>query len=341
VRLQRWLLEFQYLLEYLVLWPVVALLRRVNAARSHKLAIGLSRIAYRILTFDRRWCLRNLELVFGAHLTAGQRSALARKAFENIFLTRVEALRWTPEWMEAHVVVDGLEATQAVAHKAARHSKGTIIITAHLGNFELVAARIYHDGWKGSLMYRPQNNWRVERMLAGARAKYVKQAIPRGPLGLMSLMYDLREGHGVGLLIDVNTTQAPVFVDFLGFRAASPQGAAALALATGCPVILAICYRQADGRHRLVFRPPFQLIDTGDRQQDIAANTQQYMKAIEPYVMAHPEQYNWLHPRWRFRPDGSFWKLETPCASMAAERIGPPRLPFQALLTESPAPQAA
>jgi len=341
VSVQRWLLEIQYLLEYLVLWPLVALLRRVSEARSRRLAIGLSRVAYRILAFDRRWSLRNLELVFGDRLTAGQRSALARKAFENIFLTRVEALRWTPEWMAAHVVQEGGAAALAVAHEAARQGKGVITISAHLGNFELIPSFIHHFGVTGSVMYRPQNNWRVERLLAGARAKYILQAIPRGPFGLMSLMYELREGRGVGLLIDVNTTKAPVFVDFLGFAAASPPGAAALALATGCPVVLVVCHRQADGRHRLVFHAPFELIDTGDRQRDIAANTQQYMRAIEPYVLAYPEQYNWLHPRWRFRPDGSFWKLDMPCARMAAERGSPPCLPFQVLPAGVPAARAA
>ena len=83
------------------------------------------------------------------------------------------------------------------------------------------------------------------------------------------------------------------------------------------------------------------MIDTGDRKRDIAANTRQYMKAIEPYVLAHPEQYNWLHPRWRFRPDRSFWKLDTPYPKMAAKRIGPARMPFQAIPAEIHTARAA
>ena len=226
---RRRLLEIQYLLEYLLLWPLVALIRRVSEERSRKLAIGLSRVAYRILTFDRRWCLRNLELVFGNNLSPGERTALARKAFENIFLTRVEALRLTPEWMAANVIAEGMEATHAVARKAARGGKGILFISAHLGNFKVVPAHLYYEGFSGSVMYRPQNNWRVERLLAGTRAKYILQTVPRSPFGVMSLMYNLLEGQVVGMLIDINTLEARVFVDFLGFPAASPKGAAALA----------------------------------------------------------------------------------------------------------------
>ena len=101
--------------------------------------------------------------------------------------------------------------------------------------------------------------------------------------------------------------------------------AAALALATRCPVILAISVRQPNGRLRLFFEPPFPLIETGDHERDIHANTQQYVRAIERYVLAHPEQYLWMLPRWRRRPDGRDWRLSIPVEVMAQERTGPPR----------------
>lgn len=324
---KQWLVEAQYLLEYLLLWPLVALIRHMSEARSRWLAIGLSRVAYRILSFDRRWALRNLELVYGDQLTAGQRTRLAMKAFENVFLTRVETLRWSPEWMAANVTVEGWETILDVRREAARSNRGLIFISAHLGNYELLPPHVHGDGWKGAVVYRPQNNWRVERLIAGARGKYLQRFVPRGAAGLLTLRRNLRNGAWAGLIVDVNTLSHPVFADFLGYRAASPRGAAALALATGCPVVLCVSTRQADGRHRLVFLPPFRLIETGDRERDIAANTQQYMTAIEPHVLANPEQYNWLHPRWRFRPDGAFWRLETPIDEMRAERTAPP-LPF-------------
>jgi len=329
------LLEIKYLVEYLAIWPLVVLSRRLSEARSRKLAIGLSRIAYWILPFNRRWCLRNLELVFGGNLTPAQRTALAQKVFDHILVTCLESLRWTPEWLAQHISHEGFAECQALAQEAARRGTGVLVISAHLGNFELLPAFVHQMGGKARVVYRPVNNWRVERVLAGARAKYLQRSIPRGPFGLLSLLGSLRQGHWVGLLVDVNTTSKPVFTDFLGFLAASPAGAAWLALKTRCPVVLAVSIRQPDGRHRILFHTPFELIDTGDHEQDIAANTRQYMKALEPYVLAHPEQYHWTQPRWRHRPDGSAWNLDMPYEQMAAERIGPARQPLRDLSAET------
>jgi KDO2-lipid IV(A) lauroyltransferase len=326
MRWLRLLRELQFLLEFLLIWPLVALVRALPEPAARALAIGLARVAYRALWRDRGWALRNLELVFGPNLRPAQRTRLAIRSFEHILLTRVEGLRWSLDRMLAGVIEENGEAARAAQREAAARGVGVIVVSAHLGNFELIPSWIYKDGFRGPVVYRPQDNWRVERLLAGARAEYLLgQALPRGGFTTLSLMYALREGRGVGLLIDINTLDAPVFADFLGFPAASPAGAAALALATGAPVLLAVAVRRPDGRHRLIFHEPFPLIRTGDRRADIAANTQQYHAALEPYILAHPEQYNWPHPRWRRRPDGSFWTLDQPVGRQAAERIGPPR----------------
>jgi KDO2-lipid IV(A) lauroyltransferase len=319
------LVEVQYLLEFLLLWPIVALVRRLSEARSRAFARSLGRVAYRILAHDRRWCLRNLELVFGPNLTPGQRTKLALRAFEHIVLTRFEALRWTPEWMVANVIEEDCNIVHRVCREAAHAGTGCVLLSAHLGNFELLAPWSEHSGWPITVMYRPQNNWRVERLLAGARARFWPSAVPRGLFGLLKLRDDLQAGRAAGLLIDQNTIRHGVFVEFLGFRAASSPGPALLALETRAPVLLVVAVRQPDGRHRIIAHPPFPLIQTGDRQNDIAANTQQYARAIEPYVLAYPEQYNWPHPRWRYRPAGTFWKPDMPYEQMAAERSGPAR----------------
>jgi KDO2-lipid IV(A) lauroyltransferase len=322
---RRWLVELQHLLEYLLLWPVVAMVRRLSEERSRALARGLGRVLYRLLAHDRRWCLKNLELVFGPNLTPSQRTRLAIQAFEHTVLTRFEAIRCTPEWLAAHVLEEGYEATREIIREASLRGKGVIVVSAHLGNFELIPAWCGLTGCPARVMYRPQDNRRVERLLLASRQYQGWDAVPRDLCGLLALRSALRQAKTIGLMIDINTLRRPVFVDFLGFQAASPPGPAALALKTGAVVLLAITFRQPDGRHRIIFHPPFARIQTGDRDRDLEANTQQYMRAIEPYVLAHAEQYNWLHPRWRFRPDGSFWTNDMPYARLSQERSGPPR----------------
>jgi KDO2-lipid IV(A) lauroyltransferase len=338
--LSRWLREVQYLLEFLPVWLLVFLVRHLPQPLGQALARWLARLVYLVLRHDRRWAIRNLELVFGDNLTPVQRKDLVRQCFENIVRTRVEMIRWTREWMAVHVIEEGGEQARQAARQAARQGRGVIYITAHLGNFELIPAWGHYTGWESTVLYRPQNNWRVERLLHQARTRYLPGLAPRGALGVLNLMYDLREGRSVGLVIDQNVLEGGVFVDFLGFAASSPPGVAALALATRAPVILSVCLRQPDGRFRLIFHPPFGLIDTGDRQHDLVANTQQYHQAIEAFVLAYPEQYNWPHPRWRKRPDGSLWSLAWSAAEMAGERSGPPRRPGREM-TSRPRPKPA
>jgi KDO2-lipid IV(A) lauroyltransferase len=324
--LLRFLLHIQYLAEFAAVWPLVALVRRLSEPTCRRLARALASVAYRLLSHDRRWAHRNLELVFGDSLTAAQRTRIAMKSFEHIVLTRAEALRWSRDWMVSNVIEEGGEHARQAAREAAEKGLGIIMITPHLGNYELIPPWCYHTGWRGPVMYRPQNNPYVEKLLAGARAEYLEnRMIPRGPFATLSLMYALRDKQGVGLLIDQNTLDGGVFVEFLGFAAATPPGAAALALATGAPVVPAVAVRRADGRNRLIFHPPFPLIRTGDRKSDIVANTQQYTRAFESWILAYPEQYNWPHPRWRFRPDGGFWRAEQPRSGMERERLTPPR----------------
>lgn len=320
----RWFLkELQFLVEFVLLWPIVMVVRRLSEQQSQRFALGLSRVLYRVLWHDREWCLLNLRLVYGASLSPAQRTRLAMQAFENVVRTRFEVLRWTPEWMEANVVVVGGEEAHRICRDARQRGLGLIVLTAHLGNFELLSAWANRAGWNTTVMYRPQDNWRVERLLARARAAFVDRTVPRSVSGLRTLVRDLRSGRRIGLVMDQSAFDG-LFVDFLGVPAASATGPAWLALKTRAPVLMAISYRAMDGRHHLVFHPPFKLIHTGDRGTDLHANTEQFLQAMEPYVLAHPEQYNWLHPRWRHRPDGSTWTLSMPYEALLQERTRPP-----------------
>jgi KDO2-lipid IV(A) lauroyltransferase len=315
----RFLRECRYLAEYLLFLNIYVLIRTLPD-RPHRVFVGLfGRLLYRVLGHDRRWCVRNLELIYGDRLSSRERARLARRAFEGVVHTRSELLRWSPEWMAANVTAEGFEHVAEVM----RRGDGLIGITGHLGNYELIPAYGLSQGFPVAWVFRPQDNWRIEAILHRSRQRYLgPHGLPRIANSLLGMWGMLRAGHATCLLIDQNTLDRPLFVDFLGFPAASSAGVAALALATRVPVLLAMCVRQPDGRHHITYHPPFELIDTGNRACDLVANTQGYMTAIERYVLAYPEQYNWPHPRWRYRPDGSFWSLDTPVATMLAERVG-------------------
>lgn len=314
--------ELRFLIEYALVWPIVTLARSMSQANADRLIRVLGRLVYYVLANDRRWAYRNLDLVFGDKMSPEEKSRIVRKSFENIVRTRVEIIRWTKEWMAENVFEEGGQESIELRKQLDAEGKGLIFITGHLGNYELIPAYCYTWGFESTVMYRPQDNWRVERLLLGARLEYLPNVVRRSTIGLMTLGYVLRDAGTVGMLVDMNTLDNPVFVDYMGYPAASPPGAAALALSTGARVMLAVAIRQPDGKHRIIFHPPFETIRTGNKKEDIRRNTEQYMQAIESYALAYPDQYNWPHPRWRYRPDGSFWTSDQPVDEQWAERNG-------------------
>ncbi|MBY0588553.1 hypothetical protein K2X85_15365 [bacterium] len=314
--------EFCFAVEYALLLPLVKLIRRLPAKQAFLLGSWIAWALYSLLSRDRQWAYKNLQIVFGPTLSRVEQKRIVLASFENIVRTRIECIRWTKEWMFARVCEVGGQQSRQLRAELDRDRRGLIILTVHLGNYELLPAWCHFQGQPSTVMYRPQDNWRVESLLLGSRQEYLPNVVARSAVGLMSLNYLLRDGGNAGLLIDMNTLDDPVFVDFLGFLAASPPGPAALALATDAFVLPMVSVRDPDGTHRVIsIHPVIETTRTGNRRRDIELNTARYMHVFEEYILAHPEQYNWPHPRWRLRPGGSFWKLDTPLAEIERERV--------------------
>jgi KDO2-lipid IV(A) lauroyltransferase len=112
----------------------------------------------------------------------------------------------------------------------------------------------------------------------------------------------LRGNELVAILLDQNAGDDGVFVPFFGHLASTAPGAAAFALKTGAAVLPAFGWRNPDDTHTTVVRPALPVVNTGDRDRDILANTARYTEEIEKHIRVHPEQWFWLHKRWKARP---------------------------------------
>ncbi|MCJ7752738.1 MAG: lysophospholipid acyltransferase family protein, partial [Armatimonadetes bacterium] len=112
----------------------------------------------------------------------------------------------------------------------------------------------------------------------------------------------LRNNELLGILLDQNAGDDGVFVDFFGHLASTASGAAAFALKTGAAVLPTFGVRKPDGTHAVEVSEPVPLVNTGDRERDIRENTARYTKIIEDQIRTHPEQWFWLHKRWKARP---------------------------------------
>ncbi len=211
-------------------------------------------------------------------------------------------------WMEgrsadellAHADIEGVEHLQ----RARAAGRGVLAPSGHVGNWEFQAvASVPLVGGVASIA-RPLDNPALDRRLVALRTSTGNSVIYKQK-ALAQAIRTIREGGILAVLIDQNVLEKDgIFVRFFGRPAATTTVAAALALKTGCAIVPGRCTLQQNGRYRMVYGPPVEWTGSGRRDEDIAALTQQLTSVIEGWVREAPEQWLWLHRRWKTQPAG-------------------------------------
>jgi KDO2-lipid IV(A) lauroyltransferase len=188
--------------------------------------------------------------------------------------------------------------------RAIAAGRGALMVTCHIGNWELHG--VAHGLVFGPIhvVARPLDNPWLDRRLCALRTMggntvvYKQRALSR-------ILRALRENRTIAILIDQNVQPGDgIFVDFFGRPAATTTVAAALAVKTGCALVPCRTELLRGGRYRLTYAPVVEWTPSGDRQQDIACLTQRLTRQIEEWVRETPEQWLWMHRRWKTRPPG-------------------------------------
>jgi KDO2-lipid IV(A) lauroyltransferase len=190
-----------------------------------------------------------------------------------------------------------------VLEAALSRGRGVVVVSGHVGNWELLALRVARSGIaRASAVAKETSDSRMTALLEEFRAANGLHSIWRGQDGAAKqILRSLRDGEILGLLIDQDTRVQSVFVPFFGRSAATPRAAADLALRTGAGVVCAFCQRTRDGRYRismqeLGFQPG------GDREADVRELTAAMTRQIEEAIRRSPEQWVWMHRRWKTQP---------------------------------------
>jgi len=297
--------KLQTSLEYLLARMVLSGLGILP--RSLAIAVGLSigRLAYSVAGNLRRTGQRNLEIAF-PEMPESDRTQLLRGCFASLgrLLGEFSQLpRATPESLRQIIEYD--EVGLAHLREAEKNKRGVIFLTGHLGVWEL-----HSFGWSAleyplSFLVRPLDNARIEEMIEATRTRFGNRAIDKQSAARQSLRV-LREGGTLGILSDLNTqTREGVFVPFFGKLACTTAGIATLALKTDA-VVIPTCAIWNKERKRYFFHgdPPVELVRTGDHEKDIEVNTARFAAAVERMVRLYPDQWLWIHKRWKTRPPG-------------------------------------
>lgn len=276
--------------------------------RSLALAVGrgVGSVAHTLAGNLRRTGERNLALAFPEKSDA-ERARLLRGTFANLGRLLGEFSqfpRHTPASLAAIVDYDqeGLEHLRELRATG----RGIIFLTLHLGAWEVLS--FAHSALYNPLhfMVRRIDNLKVEELVEARRTRFGNVPVDKSA-SVRAALRVLSNGGTLGILADLNAhPKEGVFVPFFGHLACTTAGVAMLALRTNA-LVLPVCapYDAATGRYAFRYQPAMEpLRSGGDRDADVRLNTERYASALEHFIRAYPEQWLWIHKRWRTRPAG-------------------------------------
>jgi KDO2-lipid IV(A) lauroyltransferase len=247
--------------------------------------------------------MRNLAMAF-PEKSRREHATILRGEFTSLGRQLAEVCqfpRYTKENVNRVVVYDGFENYE----RAYVRGKGVLFLTAHFGGWELSAfVHSLHGHWLHIVM-RDLDNVYMDRLVQRYRSMYGNTTVSKDNF-VRGLLAAMKAGEVVGILMDTNMTPPQgVFVDFFGIPACTASGLARIALRSDAAVVPGFTIWDSKlGKYRLRFDPAVNLVRTGNDEDDIVSNTQVFTKIIEGYVRRYPDQWLWVHRRWKTRPAG-------------------------------------
>jgi KDO2-lipid IV(A) lauroyltransferase len=291
-------------LEFLVVWIVVKLLGLPPRGVARAIGALVGRVALLCTPRLRRAGHLNLQLAF-PQKTEAEREQILRKLYRNLGWLLAEFCqmpRYTPEMTQSFIRYEGLEHYLA----ARERGKGVLVLTGHLGAWEL--SSFYHSlmGYPMSIVIRRLDNALVDDLVNHIRCLHGNQVLHKDDFA-RGLLAAMRRGETVGILMDTNMTPPQgAFVDFFGHLACTGSGMARVAIKTGAQVLPGfLLWEEATQQYVLRFGAPLTLPISDDVEADTLAHTALFTKVIEDYIRQYPDQWLWVHRRWKTRPQGA------------------------------------
>ena len=289
-------------LEYFAAWIGLKALGVLPRRAARFIGASVAWFAYSLWPGLDRICTLNLQIAF-PDLTGEKHRQIVRGMIRQVGWMAAEFSqfpKYTSENIARVVIVDGFENFDA----ARRRGKGVLFLTGHMSAWELAPFAQALYGYQLHFLVRPIANQHVDALINSYRCSSGNQPTEKNR-SARSILKVLGEGGTVGILSDHNTSVESVFVPFFGVLAATASGLARIALRTDAAVVPGfLSWDPGLRKYRLRFDPAIPLARTDDEEADIIENTARFNRVIEDYIRAHPEQWFWVHKRWKTRPPG-------------------------------------
>ena len=283
-------------LVYQLMRALVWLLGSMPLSWSRRCGTVFGHLCYAVARRRRKIAMDNLKLAF-PEMPLPEREKLSRQVFDNLGMLIFEIL-WSckldKKSFSRYFRIEGREHIDSAFSKG----RGVLTLSAHFGNWEALSVVGAMVGYPATALYRPLDFPPLERLVLKLRTRFGARSIPRKK-AFRQIIQTLNEKQMIGLLFDQHVTKKEgVYVNFFNHPVSTSKGLAQLALKTEAPVLPLFLVREKEGFCAQCL-PEIPLIRTGDKFNDVKLNTEQYNRVIEEMIRRYPEQWLWVHRRWR------------------------------------------
>ncbi len=272
------------------------LLRLFPLSWVHVPGAALGWVLFHVFRVGRGATLDNLTIAFGDQSVLAQRrlAAAVYRFFGGMICEVLAIPRLSLDELQARVTLENAE----VLREAQAGGRGVVLVSGHLGNWELMGAMLSRGGMGLSMYVGAQRNPFVDHVLNRIRRSQGTDTIGRG-VAMRGLLRSLRGGGIVAMLADQHYSRKRHYVTSFGRPVSMVPGPASLSLRAGAPLVFGTCVRTSRLRYRVRFTPIPAPTATGDAERDLLSLSQAISDQLEQAMRAHPEQYFWMHRRWR------------------------------------------
>lgn len=261
----------------------------------------IGKLLYLALKKRRQIALKNLQIAFGNKINETERREICKASFINLSKTTVEFMRFTklnPENIWNDVSVEGVEHLNIALEKG----KGAIVFLPHFGNWELLSL-VYGTliPNRAKAIAFPLKNTKLNDYVWRIRELMSLEIIPRKN-AIRATLRALKNNDAVGFFADQNAGDQGVFIEFFGKLASTARGPVSIALKTDAPILFSVDIRQPNDQHIVHISPPIYLEVSDNFEYDVEKYTTILLKELENYIEQYPEQWLWLHNRWKTQP---------------------------------------
>ncbi len=266
-----------------------------------RLGQSFGALVFHVAGGEKRKTLRSIRTAYPTGLSEEEVQRLAIRVWVNLGRTLFEVIHWMG-WSREKIISQvarhrGLENIDQVLTRG----KGFFLVTAHLGNWELLGGFL-RSRYEGSALAQKIYDPRFDVLMTRFREEKLGANMIKRGLALRGILEALKKNHGILALCDQDTGKDGVFVPFFGKLAWTQSGVARIARRTGAALVPAFMVRGADGRFELHVEKEIKVPHTKDVERDILETVRRYTEVIESYVKAYPDQWMFLHDRWKTRP---------------------------------------